>query len=207
MTAALIFSLTSLTSCSYNPFTANSYQTGDPIGAVAGAAVGVGAMAALHAPKPLLIAAGIGGGALGYYMTTLRYDSGGVMQGGGQVYKVGQFVGIYIPSDKLFEPNTDEFLPQAGPILDSAAIVLQRYPDNNILISGNTSGFARPRWEQKLSERRAQKVSAYLWNAGVNSFKEPGYDLRKLNYVGYGEEMSRIFSDCASVFRIRRAID
>jgi outer membrane protein OmpA-like peptidoglycan-associated protein len=176
-----------LTSCSYNPFISNNHTTGSPVGAIAGVAIGAGGAAALGAPKPVIALAGIGGGMVGYYVTTLRYDSGGIMQAGGKVYQVGDYVGIYIPSDQLFESNSADFLPQAAPILDSVVAVLERYPDNNIMISGNTSGFARPRWEQRLSERRAQKVSAYLWNAGINQFKEPGNDLRKLNYVGYGD--------------------
>lgn len=186
--AALIVSVSLLNGCAYNPFIANNHTTGDPAGAVIGGAVGAGSIAAWNGPKPLIGLAGIGGGIIGYYVTTLRYDSGGVYRAGGQVYKMGDYVGIYIPTDKVFEPNSSEFLPTAAPILDSAADVLQRYPNNNIIISGNTSGFYRPRWEQKLSEERAKKISAYLWNAGINEFK--GTDvmhMRKLTYVGYGD--------------------
>lgn len=175
-----------LCSCAYNPFISNNHTTGRPEGALIGAGVGAGSVALLGGSRPLIALAGLGGGALGYYVTTLRYDAGGIMQSGGQVYQVGEFVGINIPSDDLFEANTDEFLPGAGPILDSTVAVLDRYPKNNILISGNTSGFGRPKWEQQLSQKRAQKVSAYLWNAGINDFKKPGNDLRKLTYVGYG---------------------
>lgn len=182
----LVCSIALLTSCTYNPFIGDNHTTGSPAGAVIGAAAGAGGVALFTSYKPLMVAAGIGGGMIGYYVTTLRYDAGGVMQGGGQVYKVGDYVGIEIPTDKLFEPNTAEFLPQAAPILDSAANVLQRTPNNNIVISGNTSGFSMARWEQKLSEDRAEKVAAYLWNAGVNNFKETSNNTRRLNYVGYG---------------------
>jgi len=177
-----------LVSCSYNPFITNNHETGSPGGAIIGAGIGGGGVALLDGTKPYIGLGAIIGGAVGYYVTTLRYDSGGVIQGGGKVYKLGDLIGIYIPSDNLFEPNTAEFLPLAGPILDSAAAILRRYPNNNILISGNTSGFYCSRWEQKLSERRAQKVSAYLWNADIGNFKnETGTELRKLNYVGYGD--------------------
>jgi outer membrane protein OmpA-like peptidoglycan-associated protein len=184
---ALVVSLPLLAGCSYNPFVTDNHETGKPIGAVLGAAAGGGAVAALGGTKPYIGLGAIAGGAVGYYVTTLRYDSGGIIQGGGKVYKLGDITGIYIPSDKLFEPNTDEFLPQARPILDSTVAVLARSPNNNIIISGNTSGFYCARWEQKLSERRAQKVAAYLWNAGINNFKFQDNDLRKLNYVGYGD--------------------
>lgn len=176
-----------LTACSYNPLISNNHTTGSASGALIGAGVGAGGVAALGGSKPFMTAFGIGGGAVGYYATTLRYDSGGIIQGGGKVYRIGDRVGIYIPTDNLFEPNSAEFLPQAGLILDSAATVLARYPDNNIIISGNTSGFSRPHFEQRLSEARAEKVAAYLWSAGINSFKGKNIDTRKLNYVGYGD--------------------
>ncbi len=185
---ALLSSLFLLASCSFNPFTTANHETGNPVGAVVGAAAGAGGVALLGGPKPYMGIAGIVGGAIGYYVTTLRYDSGGVIQGGGKVYKLGDLIGIYIPTDNLFESNTDDFLPQSGPILDSAAAVLQRYPNNNILISGNTSGFYRSRWEKRLSERRAQRVAAYLWNAGIGDFKDnTGTGMRKLTYVGFGD--------------------
>lgn len=183
----LVFSLLFLTSCSYNPFIFNNHTTGSPAGALVGAGIGAGSVALLGGTRPLIVLAGLGGGALGYYVTTLRYDAGGVIQGGGQVYKVGDYIGIYIPTDNLFEPNTADFLPQARLILESAADILQRYPNNNIMISGNTSGFGHARWERRLSEKRAQRVAAFLWNEGVSPFKDQSNDMRKLNYVGYGD--------------------
>jgi outer membrane protein OmpA-like peptidoglycan-associated protein len=172
--------------CAYNPMIGNNHTTGSPTGAIIGAAAGAGGAALLGGSEPVIAAAGIGGGAIGYYLTTLRYNSGGIMQVGGQVYQVGDFVGIYIPSDKLFEPNTADFLPQAPSVLDSVVTVLKRNPDNNVIVSGNTSGFARSRWEVKLSEERAQKVAAYLWDYGINDFKTTSIETRKLTYVGYG---------------------
>lgn len=178
--SASILSIFLLSGCNTN------HPTGSPASAILGAGAGAGSIALLGGSKTMMVLGGLGGGALGYYVSTLRYDAGGVMLAGGEVYNLGAFVGINIPTDNLFEPNTAEFLPQAEPILDSAVAILQRYPNNNILISGNTSGFAQAKWEKKLAERRAQKVSAYLWNAGINDFKEQSNDTRQLKYVGYG---------------------
>lgn len=188
LSSVFFLSLFFLTGCSYNPFISNNHTTGSPASTLVGAGVGAGGIALLGGSKPLIVLGGLGGGAVGYYVSTLRYDSGGIIQAGGQVYQVGDVVGIYIPSDKLFEPNTAEFLPQAGPILDSTATVLKRFPDNNIIISGNTSGFYRSKREQILSEKRAQRVSAYLWNKGINQFNKDSIETdRQLNYVGYGD--------------------
>lgn len=178
---SLIFAVFLLTGCNTH------HPTGSATGALIGAGVGAGSVALLGGSKSLMVGAGLGGGAIGYYVTTLRYDSGGVIQSGGKVYRVGDTLGIYIPGDALFEPNTAEFTPEAPAILDSVADILQRYPDNNVIISGNTSGFGTSKWEQHLSQKRAQKVSSYLWNAGINDFKHHSIETRKLTYVGYGD--------------------
>lgn len=183
----VIFALLFIYGCTYNPLIGNNHTTGDPAGAVIGAGAGAGAVALVGGSRQLLWLGGITGGMFGYYVTTLRSDAADIIDAGGKVYKIGDYVGIYIPSDRLFYPNTAELLPTSVPILDSASTVLRRYPNNNILISGNTSGFYRSKWEQRLSERRARVISAYLWKSGVNEFKTPSNDIRKLNYVGYGD--------------------
>jgi hypothetical protein len=181
LSVSLIFIVFLLTGCNTN------HPTGSATGALIGAGAGAGGVALLGGPKPLMVAAGLGGGAIGYYVTTLRYDSGGIIHSGGKVYRKGNLVGIYIPGDELFEPNTDEFTSQAPAILDSTADVLKRYPDNNIIISGNTTDFGKSKWERRLSQKRAQKVSSYLWNAGINQFKGQSIETRKLTYAGYGD--------------------
>jgi hypothetical protein len=183
----LIFSLFCLVSCSFNPFTTHHNETGSPAGIVAGAAIGAGSVGLLGAPKSVMVLAGLTGGAVGYYVTTLRYAASGVMWAGGEVYQEGDYLGIYIPTDNLFEANTADFLPKAPFILDSAVSVLQRKPKNNILISGNTSGFSEVSWERKLSLRRARQVAFYLWNAGIDEFQEADIASHRLRYVGYGD--------------------
>lgn len=186
----LLFGLAQLglNGCSYNPFISNNHTTGSPVGAAAGATAGAGTMSLLGASRGLITLGGIGGGAAGYYATTLRYAASGVIEAGGEVYQNGQYVGIYVPTDNLFEYNTAEFTDHAEPILDSVVAILNRYPNNNILVSGNTSGFNRPRREQLLSQKRAKQVAAYLWKAGINEFRSQSiHPTRKLKYVGYGD--------------------
>ena len=175
-----------LVSCTFNPFSSDNELTGNPGAAAIGGVAGVGTTAMLGASKPLIGLAGVGGASIGYYVTTLRFASGGVIQSGGNVYTIGDYATIEIPSDRLFDPNTAELLPEATPILDSAVAVLNRYPDHNIMISGNTSGFGNRRYEQRLSQKRAEKIAAYLWGHGISSYKFQSNDTRRLIYVGYG---------------------
>lgn len=177
----------SLTACSYNPLSESNHTTGSPYGVAIGGAAGLGAAAALGAKSaPALTAATLGGAGIGYYVTSLRFASSGVVHAGGQVYTLGDYVTIEIPSDRLFIPNTAELTFDAEPILLSASDVLQRYCCQNILVSGNTSGFSNARFERKLSGERARVVSNYLWAHGVNNFQKISNDTRKLTYVGYG---------------------
>lgn len=184
---AVLSLLLALAGCTFNPLSNSNNLTGNAVGTGAGAAAGALSMSLLNAPRGMIIGMGTAGAGLGYYVTTLRFASGGVIQAGGVVYSVGDYVGIEIPTDYLFEINSSDFLSQAPAILDSAVAVLKRYPNDNLLVSGNTSGFGTSRYEQQISEDRARKVAGYLWSYGINSFKENSIvATRKLAYVGYG---------------------
>ncbi len=116
----------------------------------------------------------------------LRFDAGGVIQAGGQVYSLGDYTTIEIPSDKLFDTNSADFLEGAPIILDSAVAILKRSPSFNVLISGNMSGFSSSHFEHQLSENRARQVASYFWTKDISGFRDQSLIPRKLTYVGYG---------------------
>lgn len=177
----------SITACSYNPFNNSDHLTGSAVGAGVGAVAGGGTAAALGVSyKPMIALAALAGAGVGYYTTTLRFDSGGIIQGGGQVFTLGDYATIEIPSDRLFETNSSDFLPGADAILKSAVAVLNRYNCDNIMVSGNTSGFGSAHFEHRLSEDRARQVAGFLWANGITEFLPQSNDTRKLTYVGYG---------------------
>ncbi|OAI49175.1 hypothetical protein AYO45_00305, partial [Gammaproteobacteria bacterium SCGC AG-212-F23] len=187
MRLILLFALLlGLTACTVNPFTTENRFTGSATGAAVGATIGGGGAALLHATKPVIAISGLTGAGIGYYVTTLRFASGGLIQGGGQVFTLGDYVTIDIPSDYIFDTNSDELLPQAEPILDSVVKILCRYCYDNIIVSGNTSGFSTERWEQKLSQDRARQIASYLWAHGVDGYDANSFRKHKLTYVGYG---------------------
>jgi outer membrane protein OmpA-like peptidoglycan-associated protein len=170
--------------------------TGNIVGTAIGAGAGAGAAALLGAKAPIIGIAGIAGAGLGYYLTTLRFASGGIIAAGGHVYTLGDTVIIDVPTDRLFDPNTADFLPNTGPILNSIASILARYSDHDIFISGNTSGSWTHRFERTMSECRANAVASSLWMQGITnsnaSFKNDSNDLeahqRRLIYVGFGDD-------------------
>lgn len=186
VTALISACMLMLTACSFNPFSSNNHMTGNAAGAAIGATAGAGTMALAHAPTSAILLGGLGGGALGYYVTTLDFASGGLKQVGGQVYVQGDYVTIVIPTDNVFDSNSAELLPQATPVLNSVVAILNHYPNRNILISGNTSGFGTPKFQHHLSQARARQVATFLWANGINNFKGDTIETRDLTYVGYG---------------------
>ena len=184
----VIFTLMlTLTACSYNPLSDSNHNTGSPVAAATGGAVGLGAAAAAGIEYwPALAAATIGGASIGYYVSTLRFSASGIVHSGGQVYQLGDYVTIEIPADILFDTNSADLLPEAEPVLLSARDVINRYCCQSILISGNSSGIATTRYERKLTEARASVVASFLWANGVNGFQKNSNETRKLDYVGYG---------------------
>lgn len=177
----------SLYGCTVNPFRPEATEfTGTATGTVIGAGAGAGLGYLLGGSKGIVGLTTLGGAAAGYYVSTLRFASGGIIQNCGQVFTLGDYTTIDIPSDRLFDVNTADFSEDAGGILHSVVAVLNRYPSSNIIISGNTSGFGPAKWERHLSEARASQVAAYLWAHGINSFQQNGMRFRKLTYVGYG---------------------
>lgn len=181
----LFFASLNLTACSYNPFASNNHLTGSVGGGLLGASVAGGSVALLGGSRPMMFLAGIAGGATGYYVTTLRYQASGIYYNGGQVYQVGDYVGLYIPTDKLFEPNTDRFLPDANILLDNAVTIVSRYPKNKIIISCSTSGVGAQKREVPLSQRRAERILAYFWKAGVHTDIDHRFHILA---VGYGDK-------------------
>ncbi len=85
-------------------------------GAVGGVAAG-GAAALLGAPKPVIGLAAIGGAGAGYYMTnTAVCCRRPCCKAEAKFIKLGIFVTIVIPTDRIFDVNSAELLPQAAPI-------------------------------------------------------------------------------------------
>lgn len=183
----IVFMTLNFAGCSYNPLSSTNHSTGNGVETAAGGVAGVATASAFGTTTPSVLSlAGIGGAGIGYYMSTLRYDAAGIYHAGGQVFTVGDYLTIEIPSNAVFDDNSTDLSPTGDAALRSAAKVLNRLCCQSILVSGNSSGFGTAKMERRMTENRARVVSAFLWAQGVNNFKKISNDTRKLTYVGYG---------------------
>ena len=68
-----------------------------------------------------------------------------------------------------FEFNKTRIMPDGETILNWAAGLLKKYPDMQVEVAGHTDSVGSARYNQKLSEGRAQAVKDFLVSAGASA--------------------------------------
>ncbi len=96
-----------------------------------------------------------------------------------KIERVGEGIKITFNSGILFAVNKSELQPTAKTNIESLAKILNKYPDTNVIIEGDTDSEGSEEYNQKLSERRALAVADYTRNAGVDGIR--------ITTVGRGE--------------------
>lgn len=181
----VVLSSISLAACTTtNPYTGekqiSSTTTGVGVGALGGAAIG----ALVGGEKGAYIGAGVGGlagGLAGGYMdkqdAELRQR---LVNTGVQVQKEGSTVRLVMASDVTFKTDSADVNSSFYPTLDSVAIVLKKYKNTSVTVSGYTDNTGSAEHNQDLSERRAKSVADYLISQGAspNRFFTRGYGER-----------------------------
>jgi len=165
---------------------ANNTAAGATLGAVTGAVAGLliaKNKGGSDQRKAALIGAGIGaliGGATGSYMDRQEAELRQQLQATGvSVTRQGDFIILNMPGNITFATDQDQLNPAFFPVLDSVAIVLNKYQQTLLDIDGHTDSVGSPQYNQALSERRAVSVAQYLTTRGVDS--------RRLLVVGFGQ--------------------
>jgi outer membrane protein OmpA-like peptidoglycan-associated protein len=173
--------------CSTDPYTgqqkvsntAGGAALGAGLGALAGMAVGGSRNAQRNA---VLIGAGLGaltGGAIGATMDRNEADLRAQLQGTGvSVTRVGDQVVLNMPSDITFDTDRDAIKPAFRQVLNSVAIVLNRYQRTVVDVYGHTDSTGSDAHNNDLSQRRAMSVANYLSTQGV--------DPRRFAVTGFG---------------------
>ncbi|MDK2921199.1 MAG: OmpA-OmpF porin, family [Desulfonauticus sp.] len=98
-----------------------------------------------------------------------------------------------------FDFDSAKIKPQAKAILEEAAIILQKYPERKIIVEGHTCNMGPAKYNQKLSEKRAQSVASFLIQQGVNK--------NRIKTIGYGESKPKFDNKTLQGRRLNRRVE
>lgn len=190
--AILIASLSTLSGCTtYDAYTGEEKTTNTAKGA------GIGAGAALvlsylknkkksskERNKRMLRDAGIGaivGGGVGYYMDTQEAKLRKQLRSSGvSIQRDGNNINLIMPGNITFPSAGSDLKSDFYKVLDSVALVLIEYSKTTIVIAGYTDSIGSDAYNLKLSQKRAESVTAYLKSKKVTA--------ARFDTVGFGEK-------------------
>ena len=159
---------------------------GAALGAVAGAVTGLliaKDKSGSDQRKSALIGAGVGalvGGGIGNYMDRQEQELRQELQNSGvSVSRSGNQIILNMPGNITFASDSSALNSSFTSVLNSVAIVLQKYQQTLLDIDGHTDNTGGFDYNQRLSEQRAVSVGQYLSQRGI--------DGRRLLIVGFGE--------------------
>jgi outer membrane protein OmpA-like peptidoglycan-associated protein len=168
----------------------NRTATGAGVGAVAGALAGLvyadaKDMNSQDKRNAILVAAGIGalgGGGVGLYMDNQEAELRQQLQNTGvSVTRNGENIVLNLPSNVTFDVDKDQVTPQFQPTLNSVALVMKKYNQTLLDVTGHTDSTGSDTYNLDLSNRRALSVANYLAQVGQ-------IDGRRFAVAGFGEQ-------------------
>lgn len=155
---------------------------GGAIGTAAGGAVGgvIGNKAGNTAVGAIIGAAigGTAGALIGRHMDKQAEELEQELEGA-EIARVGEGILVTFDSGLLFDVDSYTVKGETEQNLIELAQSLKEYEGSEVLIEGHTDSTGSDEYNQKLSERRANSVSAFLTKQGV--------DPSRINTMGYGE--------------------
>ncbi len=180
--------------------TAAGVGIGAGLGALAGLAVGGSPRKQRNA---VLIGAGIGalaGGGIGAYMDKQEAEIRQQLQGTGvSVTRNGDVIVLNMPSNITFDVDQDAVKGSFYPVLNSVALVLNKYNKTVVDVNGHTDSTGDDSYNFGLSQRRALSVANYLNGQGV--------DGRRFSVVGFGESQPIASNDTADGRAANRRVE
>lgn len=156
---------------------------GAVIGAGGGAVVGgvIGKQAG-NTALGAIIGAAVGGAAgayIGNYMDKQAAEMERDLEGT-KIERVGEGIKITFESGLMFDVDRAELRPASRENLTKLAVILNKYPDTNILLEGHTDATGTAEHNLELSRERAQSVGNYLSTQEVFA--------NRMTMMGYGED-------------------
>ncbi len=146
-------------------------QKGAIGGAAAGGAIGgvIGHQSG-NTAVGAIIGAAVGGAAgawIGHYMDKQAAEIQRDLEGA-TVERVGEGIKITFDSGLLFDTNKSILKPASKENLTKLAVILNKYPDTEILLEGHTDSDGTEEHNMDLSQRRANSVAAFMSTKDVN---------------------------------------
>ncbi len=168
----------------------NKTQKGAAVGTAAGGATGaVIGRAAGNTALGAIIGAAVGGASgavIGRQMDKQAEEIKSKVPDA-KVERVGEGIVVEFSSNVLFGFDEADLSAEAKANLNKLVTVLNTYPETDIEIQGHTDSKGSESYNQKLSKKRADKVSDYLANQGIAN--------NRLNIQGFGETMPKYSND------------
>ena len=168
----------------------NKTQKGAAVGTAAGGATGaIIGRASGNTALGAIIGAAVGGASgavIGRQMDKQAEDIKTQVPDA-KVERVGEGIVVEFSSNVLFGFDEADLSAEAKANLNKLVTVLNTYPETDIEIQGHTDSKGSESYNQKLSKKRADKVSDYLANQGIAN--------SRLNIQGFGETMPKYSND------------
>ncbi len=178
----LVLGITAITFMMAGCKSMNKTQKGAAVGTVGGAAAGaVIGKAAGNTALGAIIGATVGGvtgAVIGRKMDKQAEEIKNEVPGV-KVERVEEGIVVEFSSEILFGFDRSDLTTDAKAKLGDLAKVLTKYPDTDIEIQGHTDNKGTDAYNMRLSERRANSVSAYLRTLNVAS--------SRISIKGFGE--------------------
>lgn len=180
----------------------NKTQKGAAVGTAAGGGMGaVIGKAAGNTALGAIIGAAVGGTAGAVIGNKMDKQAEEIAKNvpDAKVERVGEGIVVEFNSNVLFGFDESNLSSDAKTSLDKLVVVLNTYGDTDIELQGHTDSKGSLKYNQALSERRANAVSSYLVSKGIAS--------HRLSPVGYGETTPKYDNDTAEGLAENRRVE
>ncbi len=152
------------------------------LGTLAGAAAGAAIGGKHHRGGGALIGAATGalaGGLIGNYLD--KQAAGLDAIPGAQVEKRDDSILVNFQSGILFDVGSSQLAPGAYDRLRSLSRTLNNYPKSHVIIKGHTDSTGAAAYNQSLSEKRSDRVRAFMVSEGVSP--------TRITAIGFGASL------------------
>ncbi len=181
-TGVALLGLTATFGCAEGGLLDTKTKQGAVVGTLAGAAAGAAIGGKKHRAGGALIGAAAGavaGGLVGNYLDKQAKEIDAIP--GAEVERRDDALVVNFEGGILFDTNSSSLLPGGFDRLRTLAQTVSKYPKERLIVKGHTDSQGDDRFNQKLSEERANTVRNFLVSEGVSSARATA--------VGFGSKM------------------